>query len=58
MDEKLTEISHLTLPFDIQALPYKLKPLEDFVLWAAPKEKHDKSGISNNSTFPSIDGKS
>lgn len=56
MDEKLALISHLVLPFDIHAQVYKLKPLEEFVLRTKPKEKHDESMISNNSTQPNTHG--
>lgn len=55
MDEKLLAISRPALPFNIFALQYKLKLLGDFVLWATPKEKHDESTISNNSTQPNTD---
>lgn len=48
MDQQLSTVLQKLLPFDLEALPYKLEPLEEFVLWVVPATESSELDLTSN----------
>ena len=42
LDEPLTKVSAMDMPFDVNMLPYSFPPLGELVLWRMPEEGQDR----------------